>query len=121
MLIDNGKLESEKEVEKKPAYGSSSSSEDSSASDENDDSDKAFLDAAEKGILYSGEFFNLGTLNGLKDYSSLQGNLERVQNLLKGRSIDVKDIEGNTALLRATEHGHEKMVEWLLQNGASVR
>lgn len=66
MLIDNGKLESEKEVEKKPAYGSSSS-EDSSASDENDDSDKAFLDAAEKGILYSGEFLNLRTLNGLKE------------------------------------------------------
>lgn len=52
MLIDNGKLEGEKEEEKKPAYGSSSSSEDSSASDENDDSDKAFLDAAEKGMLH---------------------------------------------------------------------
>lgn len=63
MLIDNGKLENEKEVEKKPTYGSSSSSEDSSASDENDDSDKAFLDAAEKGMLHSNEFLSLRILN----------------------------------------------------------
>lgn len=46
--------------------------------------------------------------------------MERVQALLKGRDIDVKDIEGNTALLRAVEHGHEKLVDWLLQNGAKV-
>lgn len=51
----------------------------------------------------------------------ISGNLERLQTLLKSRPIDTKDIEGNTVLIRATEHGHEKMVDWLLQNGASVR
>lgn len=50
-----------------------------------------------------------------------QGNLERLQTLLKGRSIDAQDMEGNTVLIRAAEHGHKAMVEWLLQNGASPR
>lgn len=50
-----------------------------------------------------------------------EGNLERLQTLLKSRSIDAQDTEGNTVLIRATEHGHEKMVEWLLENNASVR
>lgn len=49
------------------------------------------------------------------------GDLERLQILSIARNIDVKDIEGNTALIRATEHGNEKLVEWLLENGAKVR
>lgn len=104
----------------KPTYESSSSSDDSSASDENDDTDEGFYHSAVKGRDFFHEFgkieVKLNTVPAL-----FQGNLERLQTLLKGRSIDTQDMEGNTVLIRATEHGHEKMVEWLLQNGASVK
>lgn len=49
VLTDNGKLDDETKPAT-PAYESSSSIDDSSASDETDDSDKAFWDAAVKGM-----------------------------------------------------------------------
>lgn len=70
VLIANGKLDEEKEPEKKPKYDSSSSSEaDSSASDETDDSDKAFFEAAKKGFFLQIEnlFFNLRATQKLNE------------------------------------------------------
>ncbi|MBN2849416.1 MAG: ankyrin repeat domain-containing protein, partial [Erysipelotrichaceae bacterium] len=43
-----------------------------------------------------------------------------VANLQKGADVNVRNGEQRTALMRSAKRGHEKVVRYLLDNGADV-
>src|SRR4029434_278469 len=56
-------------------------------------------------------------------WASARGNKNSVKLLLAqpGIKLDAADIDGDTALLAAAEHGHAEIIEMLLKAGADVR
>ena len=55
-------------------------------------------------------------------FAAADGSVSKVKELLSaGADVNASDQDGETALMRAAEHGHSEIVKLLLEHGADVR
>ena len=55
------------------------------------------------------------------EQAATHGDVESARRLLQsGADVDSRDRYGQTALMQAAHHGHEALVELLIENGAEV-
>jgi hypothetical protein len=74
-------------------------------------------------IIPGGEEVNQPDKNGVTFLmkACLQGNVERVKNLIsQGADVNALDKDSETALMAAAYNGHERIVQILLEHGAIV-